>query len=165
MLASHWTGSQQPHLPYCSGSSSSSSSSRAAVVVVIVAVIVVVLVVRIFFWKLSNKRQVDKLKAQSESLQAVQKCAVHITYNLTRGMPYSVLLHANLDLLAARREDLSRRFFRDIMDHASCLHSLLPPPRSTAITSRLRSSQILPKVYTRTMRDCSFIQYGLNHYQ
>jgi len=56
-------------------------------------------------------------------------------------------------------------FFRDIMDPASCLHSLLPPPRSAAVTSRLRSSQILPKVYTRTKRYCSFIQYGLNHYQ
>ena len=45
------------------------------------------------------------------------------------------------------------------------LHSLLPPPRSTAITSRLRSSQILPRVHTRTKRYCFFIQYGLNHYQ
>ena len=81
-------------------------------------------------------------------------------------MPYSsMLFHANLDSLAARREDLSQRFFRDIMDPASCLRSLLHPPRSTAITSRLRSSQILPKVYTRTKRYCSFIQYGLNHYQ
>jgi len=76
-----------------------------------------------------------------------------------------MLLQINLDSLAARREDLSRRFFRDIMDPASCLHSLLPPPSSTAITSRLRSSQILPKVYTRTKCCCSFIQYDLNHYQ
>jgi len=102
-------------------------------------------------------------KAQSESLEAVQKRAIHFTHNLTRGMPYSsMLFHVNIDSLATRRDDLSRRFFRDIMDPASCLHSLLPPPRSTAITSRLRSSQILPGVHTRT---CSFIQYGLNHYQ
>ena len=26
-------------------------------------------------------------------------------------------------------------------------------------------SQVLPKVYTHTRRHCSFIQYGLNHYQ
>ena len=51
-------------------------------------------------------------KAQSESLEAVQKRAIHITHNLTRGMPYSSMLpHVNLDLLATRREDLSRRFF------------------------------------------------------
>ena len=67
-------------------------------------------------------------KAQSESLEAVQKRAVHITHNLTRGMPYSsMLLHVNLDSLATRREDLSRRFFRDIMDPAS------QPPSSTQI--------------------------------
>jgi len=34
-----------------------------------------------------------------------------------------------------------------------------------SLTSRLRSSQILPRVHTRTKRYCSFIQYGLNHYQ
>jgi len=63
-------------------------------------------------------------KAQSESLEALQKRAIHITHNPTRGMPYSsMLLHVNLDSLAARREDLSRRFFRNIMDPASCLHS------------------------------------------
>jgi len=74
-------------------------------------------------------------KAQSESLEAVSKRAIHITLNLTRGMPYSsMLLHVNLDSLATSREDLSQRFFRDIMDPASCLHSLLPPPRSTAIS-------------------------------
>ena len=104
-------------------------------------------------------------KAQSGSLEAVQKRAIHITHSLTRGMPYSsILFHANLDSLAARREDLSA-FFRDIMDPAFSLHSLLPPPRSTAIISRLRSSQILPKVYARTKRYCSFIQYGFNQCQ
>jgi len=51
----------------------------------------------------------------------------------------------------------------------SCLHSLLPPPRvldhPPAVTSRLRSSQTFPKVHTRPPRYCSFIQYGLDHYQ
>ena len=41
-----------------------------------------------------------------------KKRAMHITHNLTRGMPFSsMLLHVNLDSLATRREDLSRRFF------------------------------------------------------
>jgi len=66
-------------------------------------------------------------KAQSQSLEAVQKRAIDITHNLTRGMPYSsMLLSVNLDSLAAGREDLSRRFFRDIMDPAGCLHIILP---------------------------------------
>ena len=61
-------------------------------------------------------------KAQSDSLEAVQKRAIHITHNLTRGMPYSsMLLHVNLDSLAARREDLSRRYYE------SCLLSSQPP--------------------------------------
>jgi len=68
-------------------------------------------------------------KAQSESLEAIQKCAIHITHNPTRGMPYSSMLYcANIDSLAYRREELSRDFFHNIMDPASCLHSLLPSP-------------------------------------
>jgi len=52
-------------------------------------------------------------KEQSESQEAVQKRAVHITHNLTRGMSYSSMtFHASLDSLAARREDLSRRLFQ-----------------------------------------------------
>ena len=151
-----------------------------------------------------------------------------------------MLYCANLNSLASRREDLSRDFFNNIFDPASCLHSLLPPPRSRAITHGRRSrgdrgtrppvpefgaggcplqilscckilstrllalqcrkmcflplqqdfysksrhpspqnssqiyayaitprlrSQTFPKVHTRTQRYCSFIQYGLNHYQ
>jgi len=105
-------------------------------------------------------------KAQSESLEAIRKRAIHITHNPTRGMPYSSMLYCtNIDSLASRREELSRDFFRNILDRAFCLHSLLPPPRSTAITSRLRSSQTFPKVHTCTHRYCSFIQYALNYYQ
>jgi len=66
-------------------------------------------------------------KAQSESLEAIQKRAIHITHNLTRGMPYSSMLYCvNLNSLASRREDLSRDFFHSILDPASCLHSLAP---------------------------------------
>ena len=104
-------------------------------------------------------------KAQSESLEAVQKRAIHIIYKLTRGMPYSsMLFYATVNSLSCR-EDLSCGFFSDITDPASCLHSLLPSPRSTAITSRLRSFQTFSKIYTCTHRCCSFIQYGLNHYR
>ena len=38
-----------------------------------------------------------------------------------------MLYCANIDSLASRREDLSRDFFHNILDPASCLHSLLPP--------------------------------------
>ena len=48
---------------------------------------------------------------------------------------------------------------------SSCLHHLLPPPRSNAVTSRLRSYEIYPRPSTRTKRYCSLVQYGLSHYQ
>jgi len=118
------------------------------------------------FWSLHRRVPTKPYGRAATASAKLRKRAIHITHNLTRGMPYSsMLLHVNVDSLATRREDLSRRFFCDIMDPASCLHSLLTPPRSTAITSRLRSSQILPRVHTRSKRYCSFIQYGLNHYQ
>ena len=42
--------------------------------------------------------------------------SIRPTHNLTHRMPYSsMLLHVNLDSLAARREDLSRRFFSVIL--------------------------------------------------
>ena len=50
-------------------------------------------------------------KAQSASIEAVQKHAMHI-YNSTHGMPYlSMLFYANLNSLASRRENLSHGFF------------------------------------------------------
>ena len=77
----------------------------------------------------------------------------------------SMLFYANLNSLASRRENFSRVFF--LQYHGSCLLSPQSPSstRSTVITSTLRSSQTFPKVYTRTKRYCSFIQYRLNHYQ
>jgi len=51
--------------------------------------------------------------------------AIHITHNLTRRMQYSsMLLHVNLDSLAARTEDLSRRFFVILL--------ILPPVFTTS---------------------------------
>jgi len=52
------------------------------------------------------------IKAQSESLEAVQKRAIRIIHISTHGMPYSSMLFcANLSSLASRREDLSHSFF------------------------------------------------------
>ena len=105
-------------------------------------------------------------KAQSESLEAVQKRAIRIVHISTHGMPYSSMLFcANLSSLASRREDISYSFFSAISLILPPVSTVFPPPRPSAVTSRLRSSQIFPKIHTRTKRYCSFIQYGLNHYQ
>ena len=70
-----------------------------------------------------------------------------------------------LETLSSRRDGLSRGFFLDIARPSSCLHCLLPAPRDESVISRLRTSAKFPRVYTRTKRYCSFINYALNNYQ
>jgi len=104
-------------------------------------------------------------KAQIEQIEGIQKRAIHIVLNFSRGMPYMVMLSAaNLTTLASRREEMSRKFFFHISQPTSCLHHLLPDPRDHSVISRLRTYEKYPRVFTRTKRYCSFIQYALNHY-
>ena len=65
----------------------------------------------------------------------------------------------------ARREELSNSFFREICNPNSCLNYLLPPKRDTLVTSRLRAATPYPRPTLRTKKYCSFINYGLSHYQ
>jgi len=54
-------------------------------------------------------------KSQTQQLEAIQKRAIQIVLNFSRGMPYtSMLFAADLNSLASRREDISRKFFQDI---------------------------------------------------
>jgi len=72
-----------------------------------------------------------------------------------------MLFAADLTTPASRRDDISRKFFRNITK--SCQHHLVPDPKMESHNSRLRSYEKFPKVYTRTKRYCSFIQYALMH--
>ena len=47
----------------------------------------------------------------------------------------------------------------------SCLHHLIPPVRDTSVTTRLRLTTSLPRPDLRTKKYCSFINFGLHHYQ
>ena len=76
-----------------------------------------------------------------------------------------MLFVANTETLSSRRDGLSRGFFLDIARLSSCLHCLLPAPRDESVISRLRTSVKFPRVYTRTKRYCSFINYAVNNYQ
>jgi len=88
----------------------------------------------------------------------MQKRAVHIIFNFTRGMSYPNLLFVtNLNSLKDRRDKLSRSFFQKMSNPASCLHHLLPPRRNTSVTSRLRSCTPLPRPTSRTKKFQSFI--------
>ena len=57
---------------------------------------------------------------------------------------------ANLTSLAARRDEISRKFFVGITQPSSCLHHLLPAQKDESLTSRLRSQEKFTRVYTRT---------------
>jgi len=93
------------------------------------------------------------------------KRAIHIIFNFIRGMSYpNVLFVAQLESLETRL-DLSRSFFQDICKPTSCLHYLVPPPRDTSVTTRLRLTTSLPRPNLRTNKYCSLINFGLHHYQ
>jgi len=105
-------------------------------------------------------------KSHTLQLEAIQKRAIQIVLNFFRGMLYSsMLIAADLNSLASRREDISRTFFHNIIQSTSCLHHLLPDPKLPSHNSRLRSYEKFPRSHTRTKRYRSFVQYALSHYQ
>ena len=105
-------------------------------------------------------------REQSEHLEAIQRRAIRIIYGETFNIPYQLaLVHANLSSLCERRENLNKSFFSKVLDPDSCLFTLLPPPRDSSITSRLRSAPALPVPRTRTSRYRSFLHHALANYQ
>jgi len=105
----------------------------------------------------------NKLALQLEN---IQKRAMKIIFEHTRGMPYSSALYcANLPSLQHRRDQQARKFFNSILAPDSCLHSLLPAPRDKNLIARLRAARTFPALASRTKRYQSFINFGLLHYQ
>jgi len=95
-------------------------------------------------------------KAQSETLEAIQRRALRIIYPPTIGMPYTFALTLpKLPFLHDRREHINRQFFRSIS--SSCISFLLPIPRNHHVTFRLRAASVYPHPITRTKRYTSFI--------
>ena len=105
-------------------------------------------------------------QAQTQQPESVQKRAIHIIWYSTRGLScHNALLAVDLPSLQARREELSNSFSRKICNPNSCLNYLLPPKRDTSVTSRLRAATPYTRPTLRTKKYCSFINYGLSHYQ
>ena len=78
----------------------------------------------------------------------------------------NVLFVAELESLETRRNNQSRSCFHDICKPTSCLYHLIPPPRDTSVIMRLKPNMApLPKPSLRTKKYCSFINFGLHHYQ
>ena len=90
-------------------------------------------------------------KAQSGTLEAIQRRALRIIYPPTIGMPYTFALTLpKLPSLRDRREHMNGKFFTSIS--SSCISSLLPIPRNHDVTSRLRAASLYPRPVTRTKR-------------
>jgi len=54
---------------------------------------------------------------------------------------------------------------KSILEPSSCLSSLLPNPRDTSSTTRLRSANKFPRLPSRTRKYQTFISYALSQYQ
>ena len=90
-----------------------------------------------------------------------------IIYSYTNDMPYiNTLYCAAIPSLADRREQLPRKFFKSVQEKtSSCLSSLLPNPRDSSITTRLRFANKFSRLPNRTKKYQTFISYALSHYQ
>jgi len=102
-------------------------------------------------------------RAESEQLESIQKWVI---FTFSHGMSYPNLLFVfNLNSLKDRCNKLSRSFFQNMCNPASCLHHLFPPSCNTSVTFRLRSSTPLFRPTSRTKEFQSFVNFALNKYQ
>jgi len=101
---------------------------------------------------------------QMKALESLQRRALCIIYE--DGDYMLSLIRAGFDTLEARREQLSKRFFRrSVLPETSCLHYLLPSKRDVSVTSRLRHARTLELLKCRTVKfRHSLIPYCLDHY-
>jgi hypothetical protein len=105
-------------------------------------------------------------KAQSEKIESIQRRALRIIFPSTVFASYQFALDlAQVPSLTSRRDLLCRRYFNKLTNPSYCIHHLLPPPRCSNITSRLRQASIYPRPRNRTNRYTSFINFALSKYQ
>ena len=84
----------------------------------------------------------------------------------TTNLGHASGLHlAGIEDLDKRRDLLSHKFFKSILQPTSCLHNLLPPSRDPELLSRLRAPSKYPRIANRSKKYQSFISYALAHYQ
>ena len=103
---------------------------------------------------------------QTEASEAIQRRAICIIYPVTTSMPYWVALqYAELPSISDKRDRLCRDFFRKSLNPSNCIHHLLPPPRDSEITSRLRRATSYPQPRNCTNHYKSFIHHALLKYQ
>jgi len=106
-------------------------------------------------------------KTQIDQIEAIQRRTVRIIYSYIHDMSYisAILRCYSHPCTADRREQLSRKFLKSILEPSSCLCSLLPNPRDPSITARLRSANKFPRLPSRRKQYQTFISYALAQYQ
>jgi len=103
---------------------------------------------------------------QSRQIESVQKRALSIIFDHTCAHCDELCSYNRISTLYNRRVELCRSFFnQSVLDKNSCLHYLLPPPR-TCFVNKLRScTPYVPQTAKTTRFQNSFIIYALNNYQ
>ena len=103
-------------------------------------------------------------KRQTKHIDSIQSRALKIIFgddSVSRSAASDIL-----PSLSQRREDLTRKFFKSLLNPSSCLHDLIPEERDRDATSKLRNAKPYPAPTTRTERyKNSTIIYALNNYQ
>jgi len=88
---------------------------------------------------------------QTKALESLQHRALCIIYE--DGDYMLSLIRAGFDMLEARREQLTERFFRrSVLPETSCLHYLLPSKHDVSVISRLRHARTLELLKCRTVK-------------
>lgn len=103
-------------------------------------------------------------KGQSEQLESIQRRAIKIVHSNNMADVTTAL--NQLPTMAERRDQLSRKFFANMLNPSSCIHELLPQKRNVDVTSRLRSAKQYSPPTARTERfKNSAIVHALENYQ
>ena len=87
------------------------------------------------------------LRTQIDQIKAIQRRAVRTIYSYTNDMPnINALYCVSILSLADRREQMSRKVLKSVLQSSSCFHTLLPTPRHPTITTQLRSANKFPRI-------------------
>jgi len=103
---------------------------------------------------------------QSRQIESVQKRALSIIFGHTWAHYDQLCSDKQIPTLHNRITELSKSFFnQSVLDKNSCIHYLLPHPR-TAFVGKLRSHlQYIPQTARTARFQHSFLLYALNNYQ
>jgi len=93
-------------------------------------------------------------KTQVEQIEAIQRRAIRMIFEVTFNMPYQfAMAYVNISSLHACREDLNKKFFIKILNNSdNPVFYLLPASHDAAIIGRLRSAHLLPVLRTHTSK-------------